>query len=808
MLTMEWEYSRLPPEVQRPSGQNGSPSRPSSQFRLSPSCDSVDGLARKAIISGSGLPSLARRGSWCVETSKSTSQNHGDRQRDDSSGFYTPTTVPSRSPGFRIRHRPPRRSASWGSLHSRRPSLTCEDSALIQQGTFHSEVRTQISSGSSSPCSALGAPPSSLLGHRQGPATARRESWAHHPARRQSTASVESKGEDSPPGRSGIHRSGCVAGSPLSPVGRILSFVQSTFFHALKRRWTPVSHSVWRVILSVLGTCACWSGTTWFFTLVGVVFFFVFKAYTTSPPLAVFPVYFDYIPALSEALSKSAFPFEDSTTSYFPQRGGNDTITEEFCSATVSRANSTESLCAPFFTEKRAHESRGVDGKVSSAPEANPLQRHPSALHTSSVLPVTCVPPLQSFGCSQFVQAPNAFSFPCATEGVWSDMKQKNSFSHLQGNVGESLNGGSLPFFLFPAPSSVAIAAVPFSNRSWEFIPLDTQMYVPPSPLSQIAKSRGLRHPVSSPASTVKDSEGLPASFFVNLDKSRLPKDHHLDVSLTLSYPWSDHNRRLPPVMFSVVLFTPDHRPIAKATRPLLTSGVAGDAGGTTGLSGISFSSFDLLSTVTYFAPAFLRDRLLGLAGSNIGAASIVFFESFPLDLIPHLKYAQVLMYPPLHVSNAGLIMAPKLHGFRLFLASHWAIICALVTLFLLCCCALCTCCAAVGCTYLAFSVSSSEDDTELPESRFHARSRAPAKTNGCGPSRSCPLTSFSDVPLPTHSPGRASKISKSSLAPGCAGYQSGAADVAAKVGSSVVRRRQAAVDKSSADVGLTNPIT
>lgn len=598
------------------------------------------------------------------------------------------------------------------------------------------------------------------------------------PAKRLSIASLDSRSEGSLRRRRDAHRLGGVPGVALSLLERTLSGVQSIVFHVSALPWTSVSLSVWRVLLSFLGACACWTASTWVFTLLGFLIFLLLKTYTTSPPLAVFPVYFDYIPALSEALSKSAL--EGLTIVDAPQHGRNSTRTGEFCSPAVYPGSFTEPLSVPFLSEVQSQDSGSVGDKPPWAGQAGHFQRHLFVSHSSPVPPGTCPPPQQPVGGSLFMQEPNTLGICGATPGVWTGKRQPHCFAQAYSIPGENADciNGTLPFFHFSASSSVAIAAVPFSNRSWEFIPYDIEMYVPPLPLSQLGKNRrNLRDQLSSHTSIDTDHGGLPVSFFVNLNKSRLPKDHHLDVFLTLSYPLSDHNKHLPPVMFSVMLFTPDHRPIAKATRPFLTSGVVRDAGMITGSPEVSCNPFSFLSTVTQFAPAFLRDGILGLAGGQPVAASIVFFESFPVDLIPHLKYAQVLMYPPLHVSTAGLIMAPKLHGVRFFLASHWASMSVLVTFFLLCSCVLCACCGTVGCTYLAFSVSSSEEGTELRGSNFRTSSRACTERSECSPGRPYQATSPSAKPLSTCNLERASKICKLALTPTSAGYQPRGAD-------------------------------
>ncbi|RQX69370.1 putative transmembrane protein [Toxoplasma gondii CAST] len=491
--------------------------------------------------------------------------------------------------------------------------------------------------------------------------------------------------------------------------------------------WSRVSDSVWRMVVVVGGTSICCSCVTVFFLAVASMSFLLLSAYVTPPPLAEFPVYFDYFPALSEALSTSPFVSENfvpPTPTSSVAASIPSPVSSPKSSVPMSswiQVNSTWSVSIPsaILVDEDSHGGSAFRRRCSTG-ELSPfwsylchpsvldlLVRRPARVHRN---PRTWEERGEFVGLSD---SGRDFDIPVSVdsssehEKVWRGVSWNSSPGAFEAS-------GDFPWssYLMPGSSSIAVAAVPFSNRSWEFLPADAQMYAPPAPLSVHGKTK--RAPVPRMAQSTGEDEDLSASFFATLDASQLPADNNLDVYLTTSYPLNRWNSQLPPVMLSLLLFSSNHTPVAKATRSLLP-GTPTDRMARSAAVVPEHSWTSWLAPSSWFATVFSLFPLTFFRAPETRPtdvfSSMLFFEAFPFPLTRRVQYAQVLMYPPLHASRAALVFVPKLHGFRAFLAAHWSAVLFFLVVCLFFCCASCTCCGALGLTYFVLPLGINDLD-------------------------------------------------------------------------------------------------
>ncbi|CBZ49817.1 conserved hypothetical protein [Neospora caninum Liverpool] len=536
--------------------------------------------------------------------------------------------------------------------------------------------------------------------------------------------------------------------SPPDPAGEVAAVVTwaRTLLPNPGAIWSRISDSVWRGAVILGGTGICCSCVSLLFLSLGFLSFAVLSAFVTPPPLAEFPIHFDYFPALSEALSSSPFVLENSP--HVPSVASTSTTSPSNSSVPLPssiQVNSTRSVSIPSSVLEGAelHGGSAVERRC-SAEEIGPLR---SYLCYPSFLDLFVPRSAQAHhswspwrGSGDGVSRPDAaadFDNPVSpAEFVDREHVSRERLARMpsQGTA-ETTRDVLWASYLLPGASSIAVAAVPFSNRSWEFLPADAQMYAPPAPFSFHGKTKGGR--VSRMTYSSGREEDVPASFFAKLDASQLPADYNLDVYLTTSYPMNNWNSQLPPVMLSLLLFSSSHTPVAKATRSLLPDSP-------TDMTVQPASVVPLHSWTSWFSPSSLFSLFLPTffrapetRPPNV-STSLLFFEAFPFALTRRVKYAQVLMYPPLRASRAALVFVPKLHGFRAFLASHWTAAVFLLVLVLFSCCASCVCCGTLGLTYFVIPLGTNDADEgntvhSLRESGNSATGRNP-HPNGSRP--------------------------------------------------------------------------
>ncbi|KEP62467.1 UNVERIFIED_CONTAM: hypothetical protein HHA_208360 [Hammondia hammondi] len=491
--------------------------------------------------------------------------------------------------------------------------------------------------------------------------------------------------------------------------------------------WSRVSDSVWRMVVVVGGTSMCCSCVTVFFLAVAFMSFLLLSAYVTPPPLAEFPIYFDYFPALSEALSTSPFVSENlalPTPTSSVSASISSPVSSPQSSVPMSssiQVNSTWSVSIPsaILVDEDSHggsafRRRCSTGEISAfwsylchPSVLDLLVRRPARVHRNPRIWEERGDFAGLSDSGRDFDNPGSVDSSSERENVWRDVS-RNSFP------GAFEASGDFPWssYLMPGSSSIAVAAVPFSNRSWEFLPADAQMYAPPVPLSVHGKTKHARVPRMT--QSTGEEENLSASFFATLDASQLPADNNLDVYLTTSYPLNRWNSQLPPVMLSLLLFSSNHTPVAKATRSLLP-GTPTDRMARSAAVVPEHSWSSWLSPSSWFATVFSLFPLTFFRAPETRPtdvfSSMLFFEAFPFPLTRRVQYAQVLMYPPLHASRAALVFVPKLHGFRAFLAAHWSAVLFSLFVCLFFCCASCTCCGALGLTYFVLPLGINDLD-------------------------------------------------------------------------------------------------
>lgn len=99
-----------------------------------------DACEGDAVCIASSTSDVARRASWCVDTSQRVLQGPDDRHSDGCSASSTPAKVSSCFRGFHGGHALSRRSLSSGCLPVLHAPSTLADSSLLQPGTLRSQV--------------------------------------------------------------------------------------------------------------------------------------------------------------------------------------------------------------------------------------------------------------------------------------------------------------------------------------------------------------------------------------------------------------------------------------------------------------------------------------------------------------------------------------------------------------------------------------------------------------------------------------------------------------------------------------------
>ncbi|KAL8427059.1 hypothetical protein Efla_005215 [Eimeria flavescens] len=291
--------------------------------------------------------------------------------------------------------------------------------------------------------------------------------------------------------------------------------------------------------------------------------------------------------------------------------------------------------------------------------------------------------------------------------------------------------GGGRPSFGFSlsAPEfPLAVAVVPFSNRSWELLPGDAAMFAAP--------------PLFLSSHWMQQEEQQQQQQLQEGEEPKLPA-FDVDIVLSVSVPAATLSSSssscsaglLPPIMVSLLLFSKEGAVVARSSRQLLLPAAAASVGS---------------RLLAWLLPAALA--------ADSAAVQLPLMELFPVSHLANLKFAAVYLYPPLPLGRASLLLLPKTHGIRLFLIRHPYLSFLLLTLLLLAAAAVTLCCCCCCCCGYFLAAAAAPEDKEGPLPR-----------GGLGPPQMLfPLRGASREPLnrpqqPQQTPTSSSSSSNSS---------------------------------------------
>lgn len=363
------------------------------------------------------------------------------------------------------------------------------------------------------------------------------------------------------------------------------------------------------------------------------VSYYLLSVYSTPPPLHEFPVYFNYFPRVAIVLSG----LEKGPPAF--HNGPHKEPSEE----------------SSAF-------GKGAPKEETPSLESNPLEG----------------PPLAGQAVHHGPSAPEPSAWPLPSHLAGPQLKGLAAYGGGAPSGAASL--ASVGFSLSSLEDPLAVATIPFSNRSWELVPGDTDMFAAPdiylSSHWMQQHQQHPQHPAVRGASPVEREDAKLPLFNVDLI---------LSVSLPTNSEKTIRDANMPPVMLSLFLYSDGGSIVARSSRPLPPPSCAS-------------------SLFSLFLPS--------LFCIHRTDASIYLMEHFPLSLIPHLKYARMYLYPPVPFLSATLFIQPKPEGLRLLVIQHPYISYLILTLFLLvaaaatiCCC--CCCC----CGYLLSLAAPPEDE-------------------------------------------------------------------------------------------------
>lgn len=357
------------------------------------------------------------------------------------------------------------------------------------------------------------------------------------------------------------------------------------------------------------------------------VSYYMLALYSTPPPLHEFPAYFDYFPRIAMALS--ALDGGHPAFERVPPEGSSDTVKEAPLGTPVLGMGCRPQEAHELFTKHH-------------------LSTWPYAAHSEA--PQHWRPP--AFG---------------------------------------GANLGGLPRIPWGFPLSaledpIAIATIPFSNRSWELLPGDGDMFAAPNVFlsshllqhqqqqQQQKQRRGHQHPSIRHADPEKEEMKLPV--------------FTVDITISLSLPIANTKEvERPPLMVSLFLYSHDGDVVARSSRPIPPSSSAS---------------------------SFLYSFLPSIFGVNETVTKIYLMEHFPPSLVSHLKYARLYLYPPLPLFSATLLIQPKPQGLRLFVIQHPYLSYVILTLLLLAAAAAAVCfCCCCCCGYLVALAAPPDEDVD-----------------------------------------------------------------------------------------------
>ncbi|KAL8443886.1 hypothetical protein Emed_006546 [Eimeria media] len=442
-----------------------------------------------------------------------------------------------------------------------------------------------------------------------------------------------------------------------------------------KTKWAALLGLGGCLLLGCLFSCLCAAAACSYYLL---------SAYSTPPPLHEFSVHFNFYPRVSHLLAAHE------------QEGGP--LSES------RRVPSSQSSEAPLHSlEDRGPSPAGgpaaVDGAASSAGlqvsaggqiEGTPvLDQEPSLLRPPSL---ERGPPGAPSNFDAGAQAPPPSLHPPGPLGTWGPPGlQVEQWGGPQGwgpppsmgRPGCSGEGGPFAFSLSSLEDPVAVAIVPFSNRSWELLPGDADMFAAPTvSLSSHWMQQQQQQSQQQQNQQQQQQGGEP----------KLPQ-FDVDMIMAVSVPplsSSSSSNRMPPIMLSLLLYSGEGVLLARSSRVLPLPSPS--------------------DTSLFFR---LLSLLLPPKAADI---SLPMLELFPVGLLAQSRFARVYLYPPLPLRRAALLLQPKTHGLRRFLIEHPYLSFLLLTLLLLAAAAVAAaCCCCCCCGYLVALAAAPEEEGAPP---------------------------------------------------------------------------------------------
>ncbi|KAL8443234.1 hypothetical protein Emag_006021 [Eimeria magna] len=443
-----------------------------------------------------------------------------------------------------------------------------------------------------------------------------------------------------------------------------------------KTKWAVLLGLGGCVLLGCLSSCLCAAAACSYYLL---------STYSTPPPLHEFSVHFNFYPRVSQLLAAheqdgGPLPASGKAPSSQPSEAPLHALEDRAPSPAGSPAafDSSASSASPQVSAGGQFEGASVldqDPSLASLPSQE--RGPPSNLETGAQGPPPSVNPLGHLG----TWGPPPL--PVLQAEQWGAPQGCGAPASV-GRPGCAGEGGPFAFSLSSLEDPVAVAIVPFSNRSWELLPGDSDMFAAPpvSLSSHWMQQQQQQNQQQQQQHQQQDGEPKLPAFDVDIIMA---------VSVPpLSSSSSSSSSRFPPIMLSLLLYSGEGVLLARSSRVLPLPS-----------SSESSLAFRLLSL---------------LLPPKAAEISLPMLEMFPVGLLAQSRFARVYLYPPLPLRRAALLLQPKTHGLRRFLIGYPYLSFLLLTLLLIAAAAVAAaCCCCCCCGYLVALAAAPEEEGPPP---------------------------------------------------------------------------------------------